>query len=166
MSMRVCHFSPNPSDYFSPHLFFSWVPPNPQPLKRWLWERGCSKRPGISETNCPVCFTLSPACLLVTVWMFVKRWLNPFPCLGTAVFHSSEARVRDTAKLSIIMSSVYLLNEVLGKRDFIYDYEAAHVNFLNSHTCQSPSVIYLLKMSFDFASVPLSLLSNDFESCN
>lgn len=118
--MRVCHFSPNPRDFFSLHLFFSGVPPNPQPLKRWLWEEGCLKKPGISETNCPVCFTLSPACLLVTIWMFVKRWLNPLPCLGTAVFHSSEAWVRDTAKLSTTMSSVYLLNEVLGKRKRFY----------------------------------------------
>lgn len=42
--------------------------------------------------NCPSCSVLSPACPLVTIWMFAKRRPNPLPCLGTAVFHSSEAR--------------------------------------------------------------------------
>ena len=72
-----------------------------------------------------------------------KEAPSPLPCLGTAVFHSSEARGGRYSQ--IVYYRVRCLPPCpdpmrfwVRERDFIYDGEAASINSPNSHTSVSP----------------------------
>jgi hypothetical protein len=83
-----------------------------------------------------------PHLSLVTIWMFVKRQLNPLPCLVMAVFHFSfkwgmGQEIQPNCLLQCPLFTPRMRFWV-RKRDFIYGYETACINSPNSHTYVSP----------------------------
>lgn len=100
----------------------------------------------------------------VTIWMFGRGGQTHRPAFSWLFFIQAGHRAGDAAKLSITVSAVYPpeLEFWVRERDFIYGCKAIRINFPNSHVCQTPSVIYLLKMFLIFASFPLGRLSGDW----